>query len=235
MKKIITFVLLFIMIFSMCTSIYATDTTDITDATVGIQPVSTDEKLQVKAKVIEAGKSYEKEEAEGIKRTLQDVTIEIKEGKFKGQKLDTIYVLTYDVENKIVGYELSKGNTVVVQLSVNGDTIGQATIQEVVRQNYVLIMILIFFAVILVIGRKQGIKAILGLIVTILAIYFIMINGIYNGGNAIWLSIATSVVIIVLTFIIIAGLNKKSLTAALRNIWRSNISWTYGTYIWIFC
>ena len=116
MKKIITIVLLFIMIFSMCTSIYATDTTDITDA----------------------------------KRTLQDVTIEIKEGKFKGQKLDTIYVLTYDVENKIVGYELSKGNTVVVQLSVNGDTIGQATIQEVVRQNYVLIMILIFFAVILV-------------------------------------------------------------------------------------
>ena len=158
MKKIITIVLLFIMIFSMCTSIYATDTTDITDATVGIQPVSTDEKLQVKAKVIEAGKSYEKEEAEGIKRTLQDVTIEIKEGKFKGQKLDTIYVLTYDVENKIVGYELSKGNTVVVQLSVNGDTIGQATIQEVVRQNYVLIMILIFFAVILVIGRKQGIN-----------------------------------------------------------------------------
>lgn len=209
MKKIITIVLLFIMIFSMCTSIYATN------PTVEIQPVSTDEKLQAKAKIIKAGEAYEKEEAEGIKRTLQDVTIEIKEGKFAGQKIDTIYVLTYDVENKIVGYELSKGSTVVVQLSVDGDTIQEVTIQEVVRQNYIIVMILLFFAIILVIGRKQGIKAILGLIVTILAIYFIMIKGIYNGGNAIWLSIATSVVIIVLTFIIIAGLNKKSLTAAL--------------------
>lgn len=210
MKKLTAAILLFIMLFSIYTSVYATET-----ETSPLQPVSTEEKLQVKAKIVKAGEAYEKEEAEGIKRTLQDVTIEIREGKFKGQKLDTIYVLTYDVENKIVGYELSKGNTVVVQLSVNGDTIGQATIQEVVRQNYVLIMILIFFAVILVIGRKQGVKAILGLIVTILAIYFIMIKGIYNGGNAIFLSIITSVVVIVLTFIIIAGLNKKSLTAAL--------------------
>lgn len=210
MKKLTATILLFFMLFSICTCAYATEL-----ETSQLQPVSTDEKIQVKAKVISAGKSYVKEEAEGIKRTLQDVTIQIKEGKYKGQKLDTIYVLTYDVENKIVGYELSKGNTVMVQLSIDGDTIGQATIQDVVRQNYILLMILVFFGAIIAIGRKQGLKAILGLIVTILAIYFIMIKGIYNGGNAIWLSIITSIVIIVLTFIIIAGLNKKSLTAAL--------------------
>ncbi len=208
MKKLTATILLFLMLFLMCTCIYATETSP-------LQPVSTNEKVQVKAKVISAGKSYVKDEAEGVARTLQDVTIQIKEGKYKGQKIDTIYVLTYDVENKIVGYELSKGNTVIVQLTTEGDTIGQVTIQEVVRQNYILVMILLFFGIIIAIGRKQGIKAILGLIVTILAIYFIMIKGIYAGGNAIWLSILTSVVIIVLTFIIIAGLNKKSLTAAL--------------------
>ena len=210
MKKLIATILLFLMLFSICTYAYATES-----ETSPLQPVSTNEKIQVKAKVVSAGKSYVKVEAEGIQRTLQDVTIQIKEGKYKEQKLDTIYVLTYDVENKIVGYELSKGNTVIVQLSTEGDAIQQVTIQEVVRQNYILLMILVFFGIIIAIGRKQGIKAILGLIVTILAIYFIMIKGIYNGGNAIWLSILTSVVIIVLTFIIIAGLNKKSLTAAL--------------------
>lgn len=208
MKKIITTLMLFLILFSICTSIYATNNTV-------LQPVSTAEKVQVKAKVINAGKSYEKDEGEGLKRTLQDVTIEIKEGKFKGQKIDTIYVLTYDVENKIVGYELSKGNTVIVGISTEGDTIQDVTIQEVVRQNYILLMILVFFAIVIAIGKKQGVKAILGLVVTILAIYFIMIKGIYNGKNAIWLSVATSVVIIVLTFIIVAGFNKKSLTAAL--------------------
>ncbi len=209
MKKIITILIVFIMLFSAYQTVYATE------ENVAIQPVETNEKIQAKAKVISVGEAYEKEEAEGIIRTLQNVTIEIEEGKYKGQKIDTIYVMTYDVDNKIVGYELSKGNTVIVQLSTEGDTIVEVTIQEIVRQNYVLLMVLVFFAIIVAIGKKQGIKAILGLIVTIFAIYFIMIKGIYEGGNAIWLSIITSVVIIVLTFIIIAGLNKKSLTAAL--------------------
>lgn len=214
MKKIITTIMLCIILFSICSNIYATETAS-NETAVPLQAASTDEKIQVKAKVISAGKSYIKDEAEGIKRTIQDVTIEIKEGKYKGQKIDTIYVMTYDVDNKIIGYELSKGNTVVVQLSIGEDTITQVTIQEVVRQNYILLMIILFFAIIILIGKKQGVKAILGLIVTILAIYFIMIKGIYKGGNAIWLSIITSIIIIVLTFIIISGLNKKSLTAAL--------------------
>lgn len=209
MKKVISTFILCILLFSISTSVKATE------ENAPIQPVQTQERIQVKAKVIDVGQSYVKEEAEGIERTLQDVKIKIIEGKYKNQEIDTTYVMTYDVDNKIVGYELSKGNTVIVQLSAEGDTIQDVTIQEIVRQNYIILMIIVFFAIILLIGKKQGIKAILGLVVTILAIYFIMIKGIYAGQNAIWLSIATSVVIIVLTFIIIAGLNKKSLTAAL--------------------
>lgn len=222
-----TTIMLCVILFSICTYVHATEAEvqqtqeeaeveqKTTEGNVTIKPVSTSEKMQVKAKVINAGKSYVKDEAEGIQRTLQDVTIEIKEGKYKGQKIDTVYVMTYDVENKIVGYELSKGNTVIVQLSTEGDTIIETTIQEIVRQNYIILMVIVFFAIILLIGKKQGVKAILGLIVTVLAIYFIMIKGIYEGKDAIWLSVITSVVIIVLTFIIIAGINKKSLTAAL--------------------
>lgn len=214
MKKIITIFILCIMLFSMCTNIYATESNS-SDESLVLQPVTKDEKTQVKAKIINVGEPYVKEETEGIKRTLQDVTIEIKEGKYKGQKIDTVYVMTYDVDNKIIGYKLNKGNNVIVQLSTEGDTITDASIQEIVRQNYIVLMIILFFAIIIAIGKKQGLKAIAGLIVTIFAIYFIMIKGIYVGKNAVWLSVMTSVVIIVLTFIIIAGFNKKSLTAAL--------------------
>lgn len=74
MKKLATVILLCIILFSICTSSFATETSP-------LQPVSTSEKVQVEAKVINAGKSYVKEEAEGIKRTLQDVTIQIKDRK----------------------------------------------------------------------------------------------------------------------------------------------------------
>lgn len=214
MKKVIATFFLCLILFCMCGCVFATEAVPEEQSTV-LQPIVTNERVQVKAKVIKAGNSYEKEEAEGVVRTLQDVTIEIKDGEFKGKQIDTIYVMTYDVENKIVGYELSKGNTVIVQLTHEGDIIKDATILEIVRQNYIILMFLVFFAVILAIGKKQGVKAILGLIVTMIAIYFIMIKGIYEGKNAILLSVVTSVVIIILTFIIVAGLNKKSLTAAL--------------------
>lgn len=76
MKKITAIILLFLMLFSICTCSFATDA-----ETSPLQPVSTSDKVQVKAKVINAGKSYVKEEAEGVKRTLQDVTLQIKDRK----------------------------------------------------------------------------------------------------------------------------------------------------------
>lgn len=76
MKKITAIILLFLMLFSICTCSFATDAEN-----SPLQPVSTSDKVQVKAKVINAGKSYVKEEAEGVKRTLQDVTLQIKDRK----------------------------------------------------------------------------------------------------------------------------------------------------------
>lgn len=76
MKKVVTVVVLFLMLFSICTCSFATEA-----QTSPLQAVSTTEKVQVKAKVVSAGKSYVKEEAEGVKRTLQDVTLQIKERK----------------------------------------------------------------------------------------------------------------------------------------------------------
>ncbi len=76
MKKAITVLLLFLMLFSVCTCSFATEA-----GASPLQEVSTGEKVQVKAKVVSAGKSYVKEEAEGVERTLQDVTLQIKDRK----------------------------------------------------------------------------------------------------------------------------------------------------------
>lgn len=219
MKKIVSILLVFIMLISLAANIViATEEgspDESTEETTSETSIRTREIIQTKAKVIEAGKSYEKQETEDLVRTLQDVKIEIIEGKYKGQVFNTVYVLTYDVDNKIVGYELVKGNKVTVEITEEGDAIQSITVVEIVRQNYIILMIVVFFAIVIAIGKKQGVKSIVGLVVTILAIYFIMIKGIYDGKNAVWLSVITSVVIIVLTFIIVAGLNKKSLTAAI--------------------
>lgn len=170
-----------------------------------------------KAKVIEAGESYERDNGSGGKETVQDVKVKILEGKNKDEKFSTTYVLTYDLDNKIIGYKLREGNTVFVNFSEENGKV-KVSIQDIVRQNYLIGLVIFFFASIILIGRKKGLKSIIGLVITVLAIFFILVVTIFKGYNAILVSIGTSFLIIVLTFAIIGGWNKKTFSAALGTL-----------------
>lgn len=172
----------------------------------------------VKAKVIETKEIYEKQ-IDNITEKIQKVEVEILEGNRQGEKFEAEYCLSYDIENKIIAYELDKGNEVIVQINeTEEDENPSIIVQDVVRQNYIIYMLIIFFLLILLVGRKQGVKAILALVITIVLIYTVMISSIYKGYNAILMSILTSFIIIVISFIIISGINKKSFTAMIGTI-----------------
>ncbi|MBP3463906.1 MAG: YibE/F family protein [Clostridia bacterium] len=174
-------------------------------------------KENVKAKVIEAGKSYERDNGNGGKEYVQNVKVKILEGEEKDEKFDTTYVLTYDLDNKIVGYELKEGNTVYVGIQKENNEI-KIIVQDVVRQNYLIGLVIFFFASIILVGRKKGIKAIIGLIITVLAVFIVLLAAIFKGYNAILVSIGTCFIIIVLTFTVIDGWNKKTISAALGTL-----------------
>ena len=213
MKKAITIVLVLIMLFGISTT-YATEEEAVPE-TVDVALVEKQETvITVKAKVTSVGEVYDKEVGSVIDR-IQDVKLEILDGEHKGKKFDATYILSYDIDNKIMSYELDKGNTVLAQLSLEDGEVKDVIVQDVVRQSYIIWMIIIFFGFILIIGRKQGLKAIIGLVITILAVYFIMITNIFKGHSPVWVSIGTSTLIIIVTFIIIGGLNKKTITAML--------------------
>lgn len=170
--------------------------------------------VYAKAKVIETGEIYERK-IEEIVEKVQKVKIEILEGQYKGTKIEAEYNLSNDIDNKIMAYELDIGNRVSIAITLENNQIKNVVVQDVIRQDYVIWMLALFILSILLIGRKQGVKAIIGLIVTILAVYYIMINLIYRGYSPILMSVLTSIGIIVVVFIIISGFNKKALTAAI--------------------
>lgn len=172
------------------------------------------EYFEVKAKVLEVSETKEVEH-DSITDLVQEVTVEILEGDYDTQEFKSNYVLSYDLEGKIVAYELEKGDVVWVQLAKAVDGTVTVEIENIVRQNYLYLMLAIFLLSIILVGGKRGIKAILGLLVTGVAVSFILIKGVFAGYNPIGLSIITSLVIIVLTFLIIGGINKKIITAAI--------------------
>lgn len=224
--KILLGILIMIMVFSFdIVKADEEETTETTETENVAEVTDTEEKKEeqtdkeesVKAKVIEAGDTYERENGSGGTETVQDVKVKILEGKNKDEKFSATYVLTYDLDNKIVGYKLREGNTVFVSVSEESENI-KVTIQDIVRQNYLIGLVIFFFASILLIGRKKGLKSIIGLVITILAIFFILVATIFKGYNAILVSIGTCFLIIVLTFAIIGGWNKKTFSAALGTL-----------------
>lgn len=211
-NKVISIVVLLLISVFMVNNVYATEE-QVSDTTV-VEQVEQMKTIEAEAIVLSVGETKQIETG-GIIDTVQEVKLKILNGKYKGEEITTNYVLSYDIEGKILAYELEENNKVMINITPNEDGTIRVSIENVVRQNYMLLMVLVFFASIVLIGGKKGIKAIIGLIITILAVYFILIKSIYLGRSPIIMSVLTSAIITGLTLTIICGFNKKVLTATL--------------------
>ncbi len=236
MKRVSIIFIIFLLITSVFCNVFATTPEQPVEQTVPAEPdtqqtetpqdaanqetqlIERQEKItDTTAKVIDV-----KEVREVVTGTVtdkvQEVTIEIIEGPYIGEEFTTDYTLSYDIDGKILAYELDVGDKVIVQIAESPDGHVIATVQDVARADYILGMFAVFLLSIVVIGGKRGVKAIIGLLLTIVLIYFILIKGIFKGDNAILSSIITSMLVIVGTFIVIGGLNKKIMTAAIGTL-----------------
>lgn len=219
MKKISIILIVLLLVMSLSVIVQATDAvTEETSSNDGeLIEKSNDIITDTFAKVIEA-KEVREVVTGSMKDKVQEVTIEITEGDYIGEEFTTDFVLSYDIEGKILAYELEKGDKVLVQLAEDTNGNVTATVQDVVRSNYILLMFGFFLFSIILVGGKRGVKAIIGLLLTIIFIYFILIKRIFAGDNAIVMTILTSMLIIGGTFIVIGGINKKILTAAIGTL-----------------
>lgn len=198
--------------------IFATEQTPVSETeNAENEEESSTTSIQVTARILEAGEPKQVQTG-SVTDTVQEVKIEILEGAYENEEFTTNYNLSYDIDGKILGYELEVGDKVIVQIVEDENGNVAVTVQELSRNGYIILMMGLFLVSIVLVGGKQGVKAIIGLIVTILAVYFILIKGIYAGHNAILTTLLTTMLIIGFTFIIIGGFSKKILAAALGTL-----------------
>ena len=220
MKKIsIILVVFLLMINIFIVSVYATEN-------VPAEAVSQDKELVEKDGVITNtyGRIIETKKVEDVVTgtvtdKVQEVVVEITEGDYIGEEFTTNYILSYDIEGKILAHELEVGDKVSVQVTEDSNGQTTATVLDVARARYLVTLFILFLIVIVIIGGKKGVRAIFGLLLTIFLIYFIMIKGIFKGNDVIKTSILTIGLVIIGTFVIIGeGINKKIMTAALGTL-----------------
>lgn len=164
----------------------------------------------VRGKILEVtSDEYEKNEYSEMR--FQKLKILITSGEFEGEIVDG--------ENNLDGYTaeylaVQKGDKVLLQLEKDDN--GQITavyIAEMVRDTYLVYLIIIFILALLLVGGLKGFKALLGLIFTILLIWKGLLPLLLKGYNPILLSVVTAIIVTVVTLFIINGFHKKTYAA----------------------
>jgi uncharacterized membrane protein len=178
-------------------------------------------------------------EADNISQIYKAKVIKIKDTIKEEFQEGNITVITQIADVKILDKDL-KGKVVEVQNSLSGNPAydveleegitvsitreegegGQATffVAGYERVSYIFQITGIFLVLLVLIGGWKGIKSIVSLGITVFLILYIMIPQLLKGMNPILISIIVCALSTVITMVIIAGWNKKSISAMLGTI-----------------
>lgn len=172
--------------------------------------------ITLKAKVIEAGKPYEEhDEYMGIDLKYQDVKVKITDKKYNGTVLNVKYNLSLYLDANLVSDPLTVNTEVLVFISIEDGKIVDQNIIGINKYNQMIAIGIIFTIGVIAIGGFRGIKALIGLTITMSAIFFVMIPLIFSGKDPMLVTVLTAICVTILTFIIVGGFSKKTVGAIL--------------------
>lgn len=149
---------------------------------------------------------------EGVLRGSQEVIVEITSGKFKGKQYQTTNYLS-----TLFNIDAQVGTRVIVRLDPKGEGYS-AFIYSYDRSMIILFMFIFFAAALLYIGRGKGATALISLLVTLCSIVGILFPLIEYGFPIILVTVLIVFYNIVFTFVMIDGINTKTVSAALGTL-----------------
>lgn len=150
------------------------------------------------------------ENSEGRRIGTQELEIRILSGVHK----DEILTLT-NYMSALFNVDVSEGDRVIVRLITREDGSYYASMFNYDRGLVIGIALLVFCAVLALLGGWKGIRALLGLVFTLACIWFLLIPGLIRGWSGIWLTIGICTVTIAGCLILLDGFTKKALCAVL--------------------
>lgn len=151
------------------------------------------------------------QDVEDVPVGSQTVTVEITTGQHKGDRYQLKNNLSY-----LYGTVLKEGDGVTVSFSLSDDgEIDNIVLQDYDRTTVLLIVVAAFLVITILVGGKVGAKSLLGLGLTILCVFSVLIPLLLGGSPTIPTILATCAFVTVVEFVILGGVNKKTICAIL--------------------
>lgn len=149
---------------------------------------------------------------DGVRVGYQMLKVQLTSGEYKGEIVNAT-----SAEGNLFGAVCKKGDSVVVHMSVSGDS-KNVSVYSKDRIVAVAAFVGIFLLLICVIGGKNGVKSVIGLVFTFVAIFMIYISLIYRGFSPFWAAVIITIITTIVTMYLISGIAVKTLCAILGTV-----------------
>ena len=170
----------------------------------------------VRAKVVSLiiNNTQADETTEGLLRGSQEVIIEVTSGEFKGKQYQTSNYMSM-----LFNINCKEGTRVIVRLDPRSEDDGYSAFIYSYDRTWILLGLFMIFALaLIVIGRGKGAMSLLSLIFILISVVGILLPLIEYGFPAILVTILIVFYTTVFTFVLIDGINKKTISAALGTL-----------------
>ena len=146
-------------------------------------------------------------------RGNQNLIVRVETGQYAGQQM-----MADNTVGPIYGTPMAVGDRVTVGLSTYADGTVRCYVYEYDRFPGLLLVIAAFLLVTVLVGGKVGLKSLVSLGLTVAALIFILLPLLLRGWPTIPTTFLISVLVTAATFVILGGVDKKTVCACLGTL-----------------
>lgn len=161
--------------------------------------------------------------SDGAYRGDQMLMVEVTSGRYKGETLQV-----YNYVGPLYGVPVKEGDSVALTISTyqNGDH--TATVYEYNRAMPLAVVVALFLAAAIAVGGKTGLKSLVGLGVTLLCLFWVLLPALMKGAPTLLTVFLICALIAVVTLTILGGVEKKTVCAMAGTIAGTALALLFG-------
>lgn len=161
--------------------------------------------------------------ADGAYRGDQLMLVEITSGRYEGETMQV-----YNYVGPLYGAPLKVGDSAVLIVSTYADGSHTATVYEFNRLLALAAIIALFVIATVLVGGKTGAKSLVGLIITLICIFLILLPMLMKGFPTLLTVFLICAYVAVVSFTILGGVSRKTLCASLATICGIAVALLFG-------
>ena len=166
------------------------------------------------------------EYAEGAYVGNQELSVVIKSGRYKGNTMTV-----YNYFGPLSGVPVEIGDNVTVTIKTHSDGSNSATVYEFNRIPIIGAFIAVFFLSVVLVGGKTGLKSLIGLIITVICLFSILIPLLLKGAPIIPTTVIVCAYVSLVSFTILGGIHRKTVSAFLGALSGMLIAMVFGLVV----